>query len=126
MLNYENKDKDIEKQYLDPISQIKIDSSQWIETIFITDRKLPNKWDIKRSYFDNKLLSKKEALRYANKHNIQLPEDIDNYNFFIYHQKLWIIPVKEWDYVITNEWYTTTDWKYVICHDNDWNELWFF
>jgi hypothetical protein len=27
---------------------------------------------------------------------------------------------------MTDEWYSTTDWKYVLCYDNNWDELWFF
>lgn len=190
--------------HLDTLSQIKVDSSKWIETVFITDRFLPNKQDIKncyfnnrllskeealeickikwlvipkdidnsnffihhkklwvisfqkwdfiideswwyrttdwknilpydpkwtytsRHYFNNKLLSKKEAIEFAHKHNIKIAENINKHYFFIYHEHLGIVPFQKWDFVITDEWYATTDWKYIICYDNNWEELWFF
>jgi hypothetical protein len=65
-------------------------------------------------------------LEYAKKHNIKINANTDQYNFFIYHQNLWIIPFEKWDYIMTDEWYTTTDWKHIICYDNNWDELWFF
>lgn len=155
MFNPESIEK--RKEYLDPISQIRIDSRNWIETIFITNRKIPSKKKIKRYYFDktlksydkladkngilhskelqedkgnvyfyNKLLNKKEAIEMAQKQKIKITENLKDNNFYIYHQSLWIIPFEKWDYVITDEWYTTTDWKYVYCYDNNWDELWFF
>jgi len=114
----------INTEHLDPISKIRIDSSQWIETIFI--KFLPNKEDIRRYYFDNKLLTKKEAIELAHKRNIKKPENTDKHHFFIYHEHLGIVPFEKWDIVMTDEWYSTTDWERVLCYDNNWNELWFF
>ena len=114
----------INTKHLDPISKIRIDSSQWIETIFI--KYLPKKEDIKRYYFDNKLLSHKEALELAEKRKIKISTNIDDCHFFIYHPNLGIVPFQKWDIVMTDEWYSTTDWKRVLCYDNNWNELWFF
>lgn len=130
-ISYQNQMNTIEvcnpqQPHLDPLSQIKIDSSKWIETVFITDRFLPNKKDIKNCYFNNRLLNKKETLEICKNKWLSLPKDIDTNNFFIYHKNLWIISFQKWDFVITDEWYATTDWKYIICYDNNWEELWFF
>lgn len=115
-----------EGKHLDTISQIRIDASQWIETIFLTNRFSPSKEEIIRYCFDNQLLNKKEAIEFANKHHIEMPKDANDYSFFIYHKSLWIISFQKWDFLITDDGYTTTDWKYIQCYDNQWNELWFF
>ena len=115
---------DIPRKNLDPISQIKLNSNQWIETIFI--KFLPSKEDIKRYYFYTKLLNKKEALEMAEKCKIKISTDMEDHHFFVYHQNLGIIPFQIWDFIMTDEWYGTTDWKYILCYDNNWNELWFF
>lgn len=85
------------------------------------------KWkDVNRHYFNNKLLSKKEAIEFAHTRNIKIAKNIDKYHFFVYHEHLGIVPFKKWDIVMTDDWYSTTDWERVFCYDNNWNELWFF
>ena len=85
------------------------------------------KWkDTNRYYFNNKLLSKQEAKTLAKESGIKMPIDADDYSFFVYHKKLGIVPFQKWDYVLTDEWYSITDWIHVFCYDNSWKELWCF
>jgi hypothetical protein len=85
------------------------------------------KWkDTNRYYFNNKLLSKEEAEVLAKENKIKMPIDADDYSFFVYHKKMGIVPFQKWDYVLTDEWYSMTDWTHVFCYDNSWKELWCF
>ncbi|MFZ2150474.1 MAG: hypothetical protein WAZ12_05410 [Candidatus Absconditicoccaceae bacterium] len=82
--------------------------------------------DANRHYFNNKLLSKKEAIEFAHTRNIKIAENIDKHHFFVYHEHLGIVPFQKGDIVMTDEGYSTTDGEHVLCYDNNGNELGFF